>query len=62
MDGDHMTMVFLLGTVCVYSLLIGFVLKGVSKKSASWSQSIATDRAADFFYFLRSEEKSLDFV
>ncbi|MCK1973871.1 Fur-regulated basic protein FbpC [Bacillus safensis] len=28
-------MVFLLGTVCVYSLLIGFVLKGVSKKSAS---------------------------
>ncbi|MFS0656755.1 Fur-regulated basic protein FbpC [Bacillus sp. 179-C3.3 HS] len=34
-DGDKMTMVFLIGTVCVYSLLIGFVLKGVSKKSAS---------------------------
>ncbi|TYO52439.1 Fur-regulated basic protein FbpC [Bacillus sp. Y3] len=30
-----MTMIFLLGTVCVYSLLIGFVLKSVSKKSAS---------------------------
>ncbi|MEM5031000.1 Fur-regulated basic protein FbpC [Bacillus pumilus] len=28
-------MIFLLGTVCVYSLLIGFVLKGVSKKSVS---------------------------
>ncbi|MGE6629667.1 hypothetical protein [Bacillus sp. NPDC077027] len=28
-------MIFLLGTVCVYSLLIGFVLKNISKKSAS---------------------------
>ncbi|TYS11420.1 Fur-regulated basic protein FbpC [Bacillus subtilis] len=28
-----MTMLFLLGTVCTYSVLIGFVLKGISNRS-----------------------------
>ncbi|CUB17915.1 Fur-regulated basic protein FbpC [Bacillus spizizenii] len=28
-----MTMLFLLGAVCTYSILIGFVLKGISNKS-----------------------------
>ncbi|UYO30377.1 Fur-regulated basic protein FbpC [Bacillus halotolerans] len=28
-----MTMMFLLGAVCTYSVLIGFVLKGISNKS-----------------------------
>ncbi|MDR4958648.1 Fur-regulated basic protein FbpC [Bacillus sonorensis] len=30
----HMTMFFLVGAVCTYSLMIGFVLKGISKRSA----------------------------
>ncbi|MEC1614641.1 Fur-regulated basic protein FbpC [Bacillus mojavensis] len=28
-----MAMLFLLGAVCTYSVLIGFVLKGISNKS-----------------------------
>ncbi|MED1760470.1 Fur-regulated basic protein FbpC [Bacillus subtilis] len=28
-----MTMLFLLGAVCTYSVLIGFVLKGISNNS-----------------------------
>ncbi|MCY7762204.1 Fur-regulated basic protein FbpC [Bacillus spizizenii] len=28
-----MTILFLLGAVCTYSVLIGFVLKGISNKS-----------------------------
>ncbi|MCY9376427.1 MULTISPECIES: Fur-regulated basic protein FbpC [Bacillus] len=28
-----MTMLFLLGAVCTYSVLIGFVLKGISNKT-----------------------------
>ncbi|WP_332606578.1 Fur-regulated basic protein FbpC [Bacillus spizizenii] len=28
-----MTMLFLLGAVCTYSILIGFVLKGIFNKS-----------------------------
>ncbi|MBL3646795.1 Fur-regulated basic protein FbpC [Bacillus vallismortis] len=28
-----MTMLFLLGAVCTYSVLIGFVLKGISNRS-----------------------------
>ncbi|KAA6451734.1 Fur-regulated basic protein FbpC [Bacillus swezeyi] len=29
-----MTMFFLLAAVCTYSVLIGFVLKGIAKRSA----------------------------
>ncbi|KAF1679886.1 iron homeostasis regulator [Bacillus sp. SKDU12] len=31
----QMTMLFLFGAVCTYSVLIGFVLKGISNKSVS---------------------------